>query len=123
MEETKSKIAAIKEDTKDLLDNVTDYLDTYYRLITVTVAQKGINIASGAINAVILTILGLFSFGLISLGLGWWLGNLVNDRAVGFFLVAGLYIVIIVAIVIMRKKVILPFLRNVLTKKVYEQAD
>jgi len=120
MEEPKTNLQAIKEDTKDLLDNVTDYLNTYYHLITVTVAQKGIDIASGAINAVILTILGLFCFGFISLGLGWWLGNLFNDRAAGFFLVAGLYLVIIAAIIIMRKKLILPFLRNLLTRKIYE---
>lgn len=120
MEEPKTKVQEIKEDTKDLLDSVTDYLDTYYHLVTVTVAQKGINIASGAINAVILTILGLFSFGLISLGFGWWLGDVVNDRAGGFFIVAAIYIVIVAAIIIMRKKLILPLLRNVLTKKIYE---
>jgi putative superfamily III holin-X len=120
MEEQKSKVGEIKEDAKDLFEHVTDYLETYYQLITVRIAQKGINIASGIINAVILTILGLFAFGLISLGLGWWLGNLINSRAGGFFLVAGIYVVLMVLILVMRKKTILPLLRNFLTKKLYE---
>ncbi|MBO9203090.1 MULTISPECIES: phage holin family protein [Niastella] len=119
-EDPKTKVQEIKEETKDLLESVTDYLNTYYHLISVTVAQKGINIASGAVNAVILIIFGFFSFGFISLGLGWWLGNLVNNRIVGFFLVAGFYIMIMIFIIIMRKNLILPFLRNLLTKKVYE---
>lgn len=110
----------VKENAKDLLEHATDYLETYYQLITVNVAQKGINLASGVINAVILVILGLFAFGLISIALGWWLGNLIESRVGGFFLMAGIYIVIMVAIIFMRKKLILPFLRNLLTKKIYE---
>lgn len=115
-----TRVQEIKEDTKDLLEHATDYLETYYQLLTVTIAQKFINIASGAVNAVILVILGLFTFGMISLGLGWWLGNLIDSRVGGFFLVAGLYILIMVAIIFMRKKLIFPFLRNMFTRKIYE---
>jgi putative superfamily III holin-X len=120
MEETKTRVQEIKEDTKDLFEHATDYLETYYQLLTVTIAQKFIDIASGAVNAVILTVLGLFTFGMISMGLGWWLGNLVNSRAGGFLLVAAIYLLIMFAIILMRKKVIFPFLRNMLTKKIYE---
>jgi len=120
MEEPKTKVEEIKEDAKDLFEHITDYLETYYELISITVAQKTINIASGIINVMILAILGLFAFGLISLGLGWWLGNLLNSRVGGFFLVAGIYAVLMIAIIVMRKKVIFPFLRNLLTKKLYE---
>ena len=119
-EQPKTKVEEVKEDAKDLLEHVTDYLENYYQLITVNVAQKGVNLASGIINAVILAILGLFAFGLISFGIGWWLGNLVNSRAGGFFLMEGIYIVIMAAVIVMRKKIILPFLRDLLTKKIYE---
>jgi hypothetical protein len=120
MEETKTKVEEVKEEAKDLVDHTTDFLETYYQLITINIAQKGINIASAVINAVVLTIIGLFAFGLISLGIGWWLGNLVDSRAGGFFMVAGIYIVIMAVIIVMRKKTILPLLRDFLTKKIYE---
>jgi len=120
MEDSKTKVQEIKEDTQDLLKHVTDYLETYYQLVTVTLAQKIINVASGAINAIILAVLALFTFGMISLGLGWWLGNLLNSRAGGFFLTGGIYVMIMVAIILMRRKRVLPFLRNILTKKIYE---
>jgi hypothetical protein len=120
MEEAKTKVQEVKEETKDLLEHITDYLETYYQLITINVVEKGINIASAVINAIILGILGLFTFGCISLGIGWWLGDLVNSRVGGFFILAGVYIVIMLAIIMMRKKTILPFLRNFLTKKIYE---
>jgi hypothetical protein len=119
-EQAKTMVEEVKEDAKDLMEHITDYLETYYQLITINIAQKGVNLASGIINAVILAILGLFAFGLISLGFGWLLGNLIDSRAGGFFLMAGIYVVIMVAIIFMRNNVILPFLRNLLTKKIYE---
>jgi hypothetical protein len=120
MENAKTKIQEIKEDTKDLFDHAVDYVETLYRLKTITIAQKAIDIGSGAINAVIIGIFGIFSFGAISFGIGWWLGNLVDNRAAGFFITGGLYALVIFAIIIMRKKLIFPFLRNLLTKKIYE---
>ena len=120
MEETKTQKEGLKEETKDLADHVGDYLETYYQLITIKIAQKVINGASAAINAVIIGLLGLFFFSFISLGLAWGIGNLVNSRAGGFFIMGGFYLMILLIIVAMRKKTIAPFLRNFLTKKIYE---
>jgi len=120
MEEEKTRTQEIKEEAKDLAEHVTDFLETYYQLLTINVAQKGINIASAVINAVVLCFLGLFAFGFIGLGLAWWLGNVIDNRAGGFFITAGIYLVIIIVLIAMRKKVIFPFLRNLITRKIYE---
>jgi hypothetical protein len=120
MEEEKTRTQEIKEEAKDLAEHVTDFLETYYQLLTINVAQKGVNIASAVINAVVLCFLGLFAFGFIGLGLAWWLGNVINNRAGGFFITAGIYLVIIIVLIAMRKKVLFPFLRNLITRKIYE---
>jgi hypothetical protein len=120
MEEQKTRTQEIKEEAKDLVEHIGDFLETYYQLLTINVAQKGINIASAVINAVVLCFLGLFTFALLSFGLAWWLGNVIDSRAGGFFIMAGVYLVIMIAIIAMRKKVISPFLRNLITRKIYE---
>jgi hypothetical protein len=120
MEEETTRTQEIKEDTKDLADHVTDFLETYYQLLTIKLAQKSINIASAAINGVLLCFLGLLMLAFIGFGLAWWLGNVVNSRAGGFFITGGIFLLVMIAIIVMRKKVIFPFLRNLLTRKVYE---
>jgi hypothetical protein len=120
MEEVKTATEEIKEDAKDILDHATDFLETYYQLLTINIAQKGVNIASAVINGVVLCFLGLFVFAFIGLGLAWWLGDLVNSRIGGFFIMAGIYLVVMIVLIIMRKKVIFPFLRDLITKKIYE---
>ena len=121
MEEEKTKTEGIKESASDLVDHVTDFLETYYQYIGINVAQKSVNLASGAINFVIVIFLCLLDcFFLQVSGLAWWLGDVINSRPGGFFIVAGFYFVIMIAMIVMRKKLIFPFLRNLITRKIYE---
>ena len=120
MQEQKTKTEEIKEEAKDIVNHIGDFLETYYQLLTVRLAKTVVDITSSLINSIILALLGFLFLSFISLGLAWWLGNIVDNRAGGFFITAGIYLVIIVILVVMRKKLILPFLRNFLTRKIYE---
>jgi hypothetical protein len=120
MEEEKTKTEGIKENASDLVDHVTDFLETYYQYISVNVAQKSINLVSGAINFVVIIFLCLLVVSFTGFGLAWWLGTVIDNRAGGFFIVAGLYLIVMLALILMRKKLIFPFLRNIMTRKIYE---
>jgi Putative Actinobacterial Holin-X, holin superfamily III len=120
MEDETTKTEGIKETATDLVDHVTDFLETYYQYISVNVAQKSVNLASGAINFVVIIFLCLLVVSFLGFGLAWWLGTVIDNRAGGFFLVAAVYLIIMIAIIVMRKKLIFPFLRNVITRKIYE---
>jgi len=120
MEQEKTQTEEIKEETKDLKEHIGDFLETYYQLLTINIAQKGINIASAIINAVILAFLCLLVISFIGVGLAWWLGNIINSRAGGFFFMAGIYLLVMLGLIAMRKKLIFPFLRNFITRKIYE---
>ncbi len=102
MSEEKTGTEEIKKDTKDLVEHVTDFLETYYQ------------------NSLILAFLCLLVISFSGFGLAWWLGDLINSRAGGFFIVAGIYLLIVVILIAMGKKVIFPFLRNLITRKIYE---
>lgn len=120
MEQEKTQTSGIREETKDLSEHIGDFLETYYQLLTINIAQKGINIATAIINAVVLAFLCLMIISFTGVGLAWWLGNIINSRAGGFFLMAGIYLVAVVVLILMRKKLIFPFLRNLITRKIYE---
>jgi len=120
MEEEKTTTEAIKESTSDLVDHVTDFLETYYQYIAINVAQKSVNLASGAVNFVVVVFLCLLFVSFTGFGLAWWLGTVLDNRAGGFFLVAGFYLLVMIAMIVMRKKLIFPFLRNLITRKIYE---
>ncbi len=120
MSEEKTGTEEIKKDTKDLVEHVTDFLETYYQYLSISLAQKIINFVSSTINSLILAFLCLLVISFSGFGLAWWLGDLINSRAGGFFIVAGIYLLIVVILIAMGKKVIFPFLRNLITRKIYE---
>jgi hypothetical protein len=118
--EAETKTKSFEEEAKDLSGHVTDFIETYFELITVKIAQKSINFTASVINISILALFGFLVIFFLSLGLAWWLGTLLNNRAAGFFIVGGIYLLCIILFILMKKNTVLPFLRNLLTRMIYE---
>lgn len=110
----------IKEKTADLADHVEDLAETFYRLAMVNVAQKTSQFASGVVVAILLVIFGFLLLFFGGLALGWWLGTLVNSRALGFLLTAGFFLLLVICISLLKKKTIIPMIRDMVVKKMYE---
>jgi len=113
----------LKEDAKDILNHAGDYAETFYKLNLVRFTKKVSDVASVVVNSVLIFFISLCMLLFISFAGAWWLGDVTNSRALGFLLVGGFYLLIILVLVLMRKKVISPFIRNTLIRKIYEEKD
>jgi hypothetical protein len=78
------------------------------------------NAAAGTVIGISTVFLGLFFLIFLFIAIGFWLGDVLESRAAGFFCVAGFFALMIVLIFALRKKVIVPAIRNMIIKKVYE---
>jgi hypothetical protein len=110
----------LKESAARLKTNVGEYVHTYIELTKAKVTQGASTAASGAAIGVAALFLGIFFLFFLFCGLALWLGDLINSRAGGFFIVAGLFLLLVVLIFALRKKVIVPAIRNAIISKVYE---
>jgi hypothetical protein len=63
---------------------------------------------------------GIFFLFFLFCGLALWLGSLIDSRAGGFFIVAGIFLLLVVLIFALKNKVIVPAIRNAIISKVYE---
>lgn len=113
----------LKERAADLVDHVEDLADTYYKLAIVNVTQKATNIVSGAVVMVAVCVLGLLIFLFLGIALSWWLGDLLHNRPLGFVLGAVIFALVLLIIVLMRSRIIFPYIRNIIIRKVYEQEN
>ncbi|HZH00916.1 MAG TPA: phage holin family protein [Flavisolibacter sp.] len=109
-----------KANAQEFKTHVGEYVDTYIQLTKARVTQTASNAASGAAIGVAALVLSLFFLIFLFCGLAFWLGDLVDSRAGGFFIVAGFFLLLIVLIFALRKKVIVPMIRNTIISKVYE---
>ena len=113
----------LKEDAKDVLNHASDYAETFYKLSLVRLTKKISDVASGVVNSVLIFFISLCILLFISFAGAWWLGDVVENRALGFLLIAAFYLLLIFILVLMRKKIISPFIRNTLIRKIYEEKD
>lgn len=113
LEDLKAKINTLK-------DHGREYVQSYADLAKAK-ATKG---ASTAVSAIVVGVVAFFFafffLFFIGFGLAWWAGTLVDSRVAGFFIVAGFFLLLTLLLFALRKKVIVPMIRNLIIRKVYE---
>lgn len=81
-------------------------------------ASLGISVSiSGMLS--LITMIFVLLFG--GLGAAWWVGESLGNMKAGYFIIAGLYILIFFILMATSQKVIVPRIRNMIIKKFYEQ--
>ena len=110
----------VSKNSTHLKDHVTEYVKTYVQLAKAKATKGASNAAAGAVIGVVSFILVFFFLQLVFIGLAWWVGGLVDSVAGGFFIVAGFLLLLLGLVFALRKKVIVPFIRNTIISKVYE---
>ena len=110
----------LKTSASNLKVHVTDYVNTYIQLTKAKATQSASTAASGAIVGISALVFGIFFLIFLFSGLALWLGDLIESRSGGFFIVAGFFLLLLVLIFALRSKVITPMVRNTIISKVYE---
>jgi hypothetical protein len=111
----------VKDKVEELSGHVKDYLGTLYELTALKLVQQLVNIATFAANSFLLIFFSLLVLMIGGIGLGWWLGDVMHSRAGGFLVVAGFYLVCLICLMTIMKKIIFSGIRNSILKKIYEK--
>ena len=109
----------IKDKAKDLTGHITDYVETFYKLSVVKATDKATSIGSSLITGLALAIFGFFILIFGGIALGFWLGDLLQSRALGFAIIAGFFLLLLVIVVALRKQIVFPYFRDRLIRKFY----
>jgi len=113
----------LKEDAKDIINHAGDYAETFYKLTLVRASKKVSDVGSAMVNSILIFFFSLCILLFASMAAAWWLGNVLNSPALGFILVASFYLLLVLVLILMRKKIITPFIRNLFIRKIYEEKD
>lgn len=105
----------------DLSSGVMDYVETWYKLTLVSGTRKATHAAASLLTIVSVVFLGLFVLFFGGMALGIWLGNLLDNAIAGYALVALLFLVIMAILIMLRKKIVFPFIRDLIIRNLYEK--
>lgn len=113
----------LKTKAGNLSDSISDYLHTNYKLALLNAADKATGMVASTLASVVIAFLGTFVLLFAGIALAVWLGQLLDSYALGFLIVAGIFTLIILIVVSMRKRIVFPMIRDKLINKLYEQND
>ena len=110
-----------KNTSERLVGAVGDWIETYRNLITVRVVEHASQGASVSILSILTLLVVVFVLFFLGLGSAWWMGEKLENMKAGFFIVGGVYGALLIIILIMAKKILIPGIRNLIIRKIYEQ--
>ena len=88
---------------KNILDQVREYITTRIELTKIELIEKSSKIISKILTGILLSIFTLFILLFLSFGLATYLGQLMDNIAYGYFIVAGIYVIVFVILLLIRK--------------------
>jgi hypothetical protein len=107
--------------TDRLVHAAGEMIETYKDLINLTVVENvslGISVSIvGVISLSVFSFMTLFA----ALGCAWWIGEAMNDMKAGFFITGGAFLLILTIVLLVARKGLIPFIRNMVIRKIYEK--
>jgi hypothetical protein len=93
---SKSKIQRLTELGMNFIENQIE-------LTKLSVAETAVKSSDKVLSISIISIFSFFILVFMSLGTALWLGKVLNDMASGFFVVAAIYVVLMILILVLVK--------------------
>ena len=101
-----------------LTDNLKEYANTRYEIVTLKVTQKVANIVSKTTAILLISLLISMFLLFINIAVALYLSSILNSQYVGFLIVAGFYFLLALLFIVGRKKLIINPLRNLIVKQI-----
>ncbi|WP_036678111.1 phage holin family protein [Daejeonella oryzae] len=114
----------VEEEEPGLVDKVKEYIRIRKDLAMLMIADKASQAAGGLISGAILIFLGFFVFLFANFGLGYYLSEIIGNSYAGFFIVAGIYLLIAIIVLLVKENSIeKPFANRVIKKILAERNE
>jgi len=101
-----------------LTDNLKEYANTRYEIVTLQVTQKAANIGAQTIAILLIGMVVSLFLLFVNIAVALYLSYLLNSKYIGFFIVGGFYFVLTLIFIIGRKGLIINPLRNLIVKQI-----
>jgi hypothetical protein len=110
-----------KNSADKIVEAAADLVETYRNLATVRIVEQTSLGASVSIVGILVLLVVVFVLLFLGVGLAWWAGETLDNMKAGFFIVGGFYALVLLIMLLTARKVLLPNIRNLLIRKIYDQ--
>ncbi|PBQ32889.1 hypothetical protein CNR22_14275 [Sphingobacteriaceae bacterium] len=112
----------MEEPTKieETVDSIKDYINTRYELAILKASDKLAHVGSNTFSFLPIIFLSVLTILMLSFGLGFYLNHVLESEFLGFIIVGGAYLLIVVILSAIRKNSIAKPFRNMIIKELFK---
>lgn len=103
---------------ESLFERTNDYLETRIELAKLKAVRKSSEVVSSVVSKILLGVVFCFFLMVLNIGLGLWIGELLGKAWLGFFALAGFYLIVGLIIYAGREKLLKMPVANSIIKKI-----
>lgn len=112
----------IKTDVIELIKELKEYLNLRSNLISMQVKGIAAELIAGIGSNILLIVFSSMAFLFGSIALAFYLGEKYNSNSIGFLMVAGIYVLLLI-IALMAKKSIKTFISNTVIAQLFKESN
>ncbi|ADY53320.1 hypothetical protein Pedsa_2779 [Pseudopedobacter saltans DSM 12145] len=108
---------------EELLEKIKEYIETRFKLAKLVLIEKGTSIFADIITTLIVVFFLIVAFLFISIGLGFYISELIGNTYGGFLIVGLFYFLIALIVFLTKDKYIEKSIVNGIIKKIFKRED
>jgi hypothetical protein len=113
-----------KNKLEKMFTDIKEYAETRLDIVVLDAQDKATHVISSIASAAIMGTLGLLILMFLSIGAAWSLGEYLESPSIGFFSVAGFYLLVALILFLNREKWIkLPIINSIIKKITFHEDD
>lgn len=113
----------LRENVEDLVSHVGAYVETQKKLIQISAAEKIATMVSGGVSALVTALLGVFVVLFLSLSGGFFLAERLGSSTLGFLLLGGFYLVLLLIFSVSKRALVQAPIANSIYAKFTDDDD
>lgn len=103
--------------------NIIEYLDTRWEIIQLNITERGLSVLTTLVSGLLLTFFGSIILVFASIGAAILIGQRLENPAIGFFVMAGVFIVLMVLTVVFARNYIRTYITDTVLESIKDEED
>ncbi len=103
--------------------NIMEYLDTRWEIIQLNITERGLSVVTTLASGLLVTIFGSIILVLASIGTAIWIGQHLENPAIGFFIMAGVFIVMLTLVLVFARNYIRTYITDTVLESIKDEED
>lgn len=105
----------------DFKQLIIDYFDARIQLLKIGVYEKIAKVSSVLFSSIVIVLVCFFMLFFLSISGGFYFGTLLNNNALGFLIVFGVYLILLLFIIAFRKNLLEKYIVDKVIEMLFEE--